>query len=118
MSLSRRSCRRRIVVAASFVACVHSAAAFAPPYQRRQSITCQARPPPKNNFDLDAIEAFETKLDLEDSIISADGSEEETDSEGPASGDGNVKSDDVKKFIITPELNGERIDTASCAATG
>lgn len=117
MSLSRRSCRRRIVIAASFVACVHSAAAFAPPYQRRQSITCQARPPPKNNFDLDAIEAFETKLDLEDSIISADGSEEETDSEGPASGDGNVKSDDVKKFIITPELNGERIDTAIAAFT-
>lgn len=78
--------------------------------QHQNSASLFARPPPISNFDLEAIEAMEAKLDMEEARMMEDGDDEEEDItsdevEGKA-------GDNIVLFEVPEELDGKRIDAA------
>lgn len=84
---------------------------------RRIQQTLWAKPPPTSNFDLDAIEAMEKKLELE-RLNAMKGAEEENEDAGNVDDllaedeEEEESSDTVQEFTIPEELNGKRIDAA------
>jgi 23S rRNA pseudouridine1911/1915/1917 synthase len=76
----------------------------------QRSVAIWARAPPVSNFDLDAIEAFETKMDLEPlTAMKADDKEDDDDDE-----EENIWEDNntAQEFTVPEELDGKRIDAA------
>ncbi|KAL3942910.1 MAG: hypothetical protein SGBAC_002982 [Bacillariaceae sp.] len=76
---------------------------------RQQTAPLWAKPPPIASFDLEAIEAMEAKMDMEEAI----GIEDDDEAEAILSDDfqGAVEEDFVL-FEVTDELDGKRIDAA------
>ena len=71
-----------------------------------------AKPPPKNSFDLEAIEAFEKQLEKEEASLNTGGMDVD---DNDADDDDLVASspaEDVKLYGITDELDNKRIDLA------
>jgi 23S rRNA pseudouridine1911/1915/1917 synthase len=82
--------------------------------RRHQLLTRLAKPPPTANFDLEQIEAFEAKMDLEsldaEGAGDNDGNDNETTDELPPSG-----TEDIRVFSVPVELKGKRIDAVVAA---
>ena len=78
----------------------------------KQSNALWAKPPPKSNFDLASIEAFEATVDSEEAFSSAG-------NDDPNSDDGqslSAKDDNIQLLSIPNKLKGKRIDAALAAA--
>ena len=67
-----------------------------------------AKPPPTANFDLDAIEAFESQLDLEDFLD--DNDDDDDGGDDIFEEDEGSSAVDVKVFVVPAALNKKRID--------
>lgn len=63
-----------------------------------------AKPPPIANFDLEAIEAMEAKLDMEEAMMDDDDNDDEDDILEDTS------EDNIVLFEVPDELDGKRID--------
>ena len=73
-----------------------------------------AKPPPAASFDLEAIEAFEAKLDEEESLLGISNDDDDDDLVLLSSTDdqGNHLRDDVRTFTVDDACHDKRIDAA------
>jgi 23S rRNA pseudouridine1911/1915/1917 synthase len=69
-----------------------------------------AKPPPKNSFDLEAIEAFEKQLEKEEASLNV--SDDDNDDDGDDDLISSSPDEDIKLYEITNELDDKRIDLA------
>ena len=70
-----------------------------------------AKPPPKSNFDLASIEAFEAAVDSQEALKSNDDDDLDIDDEESLS----TKKDKIQILTVPDELKGKRIDAALAA---
>lgn len=75
-----------------------------------------AKPPPISTVDLEAIESFEATMDLE--VYGDDDSEDLLPEEDDDFSLELSSGDDVREFIVPPELHNKRIDAAVSALIG
>ena len=82
-------------------------------HQHRPSRTIFfSKPPPTSQFDLEAVEAFEARMDLEASALNKQSDDQEGREEGDWMDDHDEfsESERIQEFVVPSELDNKRID--------